>query len=305
VRRLTAEFAKLRDVDPCALLDREAIKVITRVKVGDHVPGRHLSECGVDTEIDEFTPGWSFSVDVGVLYQPSEHNRRRETIDNREFFVDDDDRRCEYTLMVSDDIGVSLATSAPPFDKTGTIDESPCDMAQSYLTKAIESYTAMRLREQRLTLPQLPLASHDPCEAVPEVAQALGTEAIGVPVRTYLCSIEPVSSVEDSPLTGQGLTVVYEYIADPRSDVPDDAEEVSPPGDSDLGTPTAITIAGHSGSQFDGGRELGCSINLLFGEQEAKQKNALAKVQVVSVLARDCGVSKSVAEAVITKISGV
>ncbi|OLF06923.1 hypothetical protein [Actinophytocola xanthii] len=301
MEELTAAFAELRDVDPCTLLDRAVIKNITDAQVGIHIPGRHLSECQVDTEIDKYTPGWSFAVDVGLFYEATE-DIRHERIDTEMFFIEGDEYRCTYTRMVNANVGVALTATIPPPIEGRPAVEDPCEMAKSYLAETGTTFIEMGRREQQLTEPQLPLATRDPCETVDNVAQAMNTEAIGVPIKTYLCSIQPAGSTEESPLAGQNLSVGYEFIPDPRDDVP--ADEPAPPAGADgLGAMTAVTIAGHAGSQFDGAGDLGCSVDLVLDDKPSLQDGALTLVQVVSVLSNDCEVTHRVAEAVITTIS--
>lgn len=302
-KAMATEFAKLREVDPCTLLDREVIEAVAGATAGIHLPGRHLSECRVHTDIDEHTPSWSFSVEVGTLFDAKEANAREETINDEQFFVTSDGGGCTYTRMVTDSIAVDLRVSDPITQAEG----DACEIAKSYLTQAKTSFTDMGRRDQQLTEPQLPLATHDPCEAVAEVAQAMDTKAIGVPIKTYLCSIEPPEGTENSPLAGQDLSIAYEFTTDPSENLPADTDTdtgggAPSPGTGGLGELTAVTIAGHSGSQFDGMGDVGCGVDLVLNEETTLRDDTLTMVQVVSVLSYDCEVSKTVAEAVITKL---
>ena len=299
VKAVAAEFAKLREVDPCTLLDREVIEAVAGATAGIHLPGRHLSECQVHTDIDEHTPSWSFSVDVGTLFDPQGASAREETLDDEQFYVTSDEGGCAYTRMLTGIIAVELRVSEP-ITQTGG---DACAIAKSYLTQAMASFTDMGRRDQELTEPQLPLATHDPCEAVAEVAQAMDTDAVGVPIKTYLCSIDPPEGTAESPLAGQDVMITYEFATDPRENVPaDSGGGAPPPGSGGLGQLTAVTIAGHSGSQFDGAGDVGCGVDLVLDDQTVLRDGTLTMVQVVSVLSNDCEVSKTVAEAVITKL---
>lgn len=298
-KELATEFAELRKVDPCTLLDRDVIQAIAGATAGIYLPGQHLSECRVDTDIDDHTPGWGFSVDVGALYDTKKTTAREEKVNNETFYVAGDEMSCSYTRMVTDIIAVQLSVWTPPFTDTSG---DPCEMGKSYLTKAMTSFTDMGRRGQKRTEPQLPLATHDPCEAVPEVAKAMDTDATGVPIRTYLCSIDPPEGTDDSPLTGQHLSIAYEFTADPRDDAPDDPDAAPPPGTEGFGTLTAITIAGHSGTQFDGAGDVGCGVDLVLDDETTLQNGTVTMVQVVSVLSDDCDITAKVADAVITKL---
>jgi hypothetical protein len=300
-KEMATEMAKLREVDPCTLLDREIIAAVAEATAGIHLPGSHLSECRVDTDIDEHTPSWSFSVEVGTLFDAKKANAREEKINDEQYFVTSDGGGCTYTRMVTDIIAVDLRVTVPITQADG----DACEIAKSYLTQAGTSFTNMGRRDQHLTEPQLPLATHDPCEAVAEVAKAMDTKAIAVPIKPYLCAIEPPEGTENSPLAGQNLSIAYEFTTDPRENLPEDADTgggAPPPGTEGLGELTAVTIAGHSGSQFDGAGDVGCGVDLVLNDETTLRDDTLTMVQVVSVLSNDCEVSKTVAEAVITKL---
>ncbi|HEY7044157.1 MAG TPA: hypothetical protein VH419_10860, partial [Nocardioidaceae bacterium] len=295
-KNITDVLTELRDVDPCALLDREVIKTLTKVSVGPHLPGRHLSECHVDTDIDEYTIGWSFGVDVGQLFHPAKQTQQ-EKINDEDYYTATDDTACSYTRLVSPAVGVTLTTIAP-LSNDG---DDPCDMAKAYLTKAGATFTDLPRRDQQLTKPQIPLAGHDPCETAPEVAKALHAETTSQPIRPYLCSIDPKPPAEDSPLAGQELTIAYEFKPDPRDDLPNPGASPLPDG-ANLGDMTPVTIAGHRGTQFDGTGDLGCGIDLVVNEKTVLKDDTITYVQVMSTLAKDCGISKRAAEAVMARL---
>jgi hypothetical protein len=294
-RRIVEQFATLREVDPCALLDRDIIKDITHAATVDEpLPGEELSQCAVGTTIDEFDAGWDFTVEVGELYKPSD-NTRRETVAGEEFLIDSDEDICWYTRMAGPNVGVNLKVIAPPLDDTAG---EPCEMAASYIRKAVKLFTTMGQRSQGLTEPQLPLAAHDPCEAVPDVSRRLNTEAAGAPVHTYSCAVRPDPADTDSPLADQGLRITYQFTIDPRNDIPDTPRG---PGGG-LGAITPVTVAGHPGSQFDGNGEIGCNVAVVLDEKVVLEVDGVPFRQVVDVYTKDCAVAKQAAEAVLTKL---
>jgi hypothetical protein len=285
----------LRDVDPCSLLDREAIKKVTQVDVGVHVPGSELSSCRVDTEVDDLELGWSFGVDVGLLYKPADHVKK-ETIADQEYFIEGrGSTSCAAIHMITEDVGVSLTAIAPPSDSP----DDPCEVAKTYLTEAGPSFTVMGKRNQQLTKPQLPLADRDPCEAGPQIGETFDTKVISLPLRPFLCSIQPDESTGDSPLAEQDLSIAYEFKTDPRDNLPHNPQK---PGGGDLGTTSAVVVAGHPGTQFDGAGKLGCSIDLVVDDQITLDVGSLKMVQVMSAYATDCDIAKQAAQAAITKI---
>jgi len=186
---ITQTLNDLRKVDPCTLLDRDVIKTMTHVSVGVHLPGRQLSECWVDTDLDEYESGWSFGVDVGRLYRPNKQSKK-ETVNDEEYMVDSNESTCSYTRIVSDSVGVILSTLTPPSADGG----DPCEMAKTYLAEAGATFTDMGERDQQLTKPQIPLASHDPCEAAGEVAKTLTRETTSPRIPTPTPQGAPASA---------------------------------------------------------------------------------------------------------------
>jgi hypothetical protein len=297
--QMLAQFAKLREVDPCALLDRGIIKDVTHAAtVEQPVPGKELSQCAVGTRVDEVETGWDFVSDVGTLYEPS-RSTRRDTVDGHEFFVDSDGDTCYYTRIVAPRIGVTVKVFAPPLDKTGS---DPCGMAASYVARAVTLLTTMGHRAQARTQPPLPLAAHDPCEAVPDIAHSLHTDAAGAPVHTYTCAVRSDPADVKSPLAKQDLTISYQFAIDPRNDIPDNPNTA---GGAGLGATTAVTIAGHPGSQFKGNGAIGCDVNMVLNDKTVLTVDGLRYLQVVEVFAHDCAIATRAALPVLAKIGAV
>ncbi|MFC0106456.1 hypothetical protein [Kibdelosporangium aridum] len=281
-------FANLRQIDPCAMFDLEAVKKIDP-QLDSIAPGDSLGECTVNAGKSELAQTWSFKITLG----DAAGTEQPETIGDMQFQkYAPRGGSCQYTNPINKSHGVSLRVQWNGSNR----DQPPtpaCDVAKQYLTDTIAKWKTPPKRSEHKSTPALPLGTIDPCIAAKTLLNGTeGRAKLGAPHR---CTVAPKAApTKDKTAPTPEIDISLEFAADPVQQIPNNPTSFKP-----------AQVKGKPASVFQSGSRCVISVqyspDTLVKVDEAKGSD-IERTQVIEVTASSCEAANKAAETVVGRI---